>query len=72
MGSTPTGKLTEHRYDSKAPEEVIENYAECRATGIPRIFHPAFDLTALKAHGDMTLAWPRYGSVYLWALLELA
>jgi hypothetical protein len=40
--------------------------------GVPRIFHPPFDLTAPKAHGDTTLAWPSYGSVYLWAQLELA
>jgi len=31
---TPTGKLTEYRYDSKAPEDVIESYAECSTTGI--------------------------------------
>jgi hypothetical protein len=40
--------------------------------GDPRISHIAFDLTALKAHGDTTLAWLSYGSVYLWAQLELA
>jgi hypothetical protein len=34
VGSTPTGKLKEDRYESKAPEDVIENYAECNTTGI--------------------------------------
>ena len=70
-GSTPTGKLTEHRYDSKAPEDVIENYAKCSATGIHVFFTLHLILQPLK-HTVIFLAWPSYGSVYLWAQLELA
>jgi len=72
MGSTPTGKLNGTPLRLEGTRGCYRKLRGMQHDGDPRIFHPVFDLTALKAHGDTTLAWPSYGSVYLWAQLELA